>query len=119
MGTSSMQTQTPPRSRTATLHSSVTIDEDLGVATVAVSGEIDPSTAARFRTLCSSTRGRAPDLVIDMAAVSYCGAAGLAVLCEAEAAARDGSGRCQISDPSHIVRLAIEACGLRSYLSIA
>lgn len=96
----------------------VAIDETTGTAIITTSGEVDPSTAHRLRKACTTTRQRARDVVIDLAAVTYLGAAGLAVLCEDAAAARAAGGWSRLRRPSHPVRIAVDACDLGSRLTI-
>lgn len=103
--------------RSPVLNISLLLDSSTRSATISVAGELDPSTADRLRDVCVLAQRQATDVLIDLSDVTYCGAAGLAALCEAEEAGRDAPGSCRFDRPSHPVRMAIGACGLAPRLA--
>jgi anti-anti-sigma factor len=88
---------------------------DGGVMIVAVNGELDLATAGVLEeTLASADATNASRIVFDMSGVEFMDSSGIAVLIRA--AARDGF--VEISRPSTVVALVIEATGLTDVLRV-
>lgn len=81
-------------------------------ATITVTGELDPSSVDRLRQACVIACKHVEEVDIDLAGVSYCGAAGLRLLSEMDEEARAHGVSCRFRRPSRPVRLVIEACGM-------
>jgi anti-anti-sigma factor len=82
-----------------------------------VDGEIDMSTAEQLRIALENALAADPTVVVDMAGVTFCDAAGLRVLLQA-AASLNGTGPLTLLNAARVKRL-LEIVGMRDVSCIA
>ena|SRR5579875_19862 len=73
-------------------------------AVLLVDGEIDLSTAEQLRTALQEALAADPKVVVDMAGVTFCDAAGLRVVLQV-AASRDGAGPLELLNAPRVARI--------------
>lgn len=79
----------------------VVVDEDGGSAVVVVTGEIDVALCPTLDAAIAAVR--APEIVLDLARVTFMDSSGLASLLRADRRARDLGGRLVLRSPSPAV----------------
>ena len=93
------------------------IIEDNGSARLIVGGEIDVSVAHELAAAVDKACAAAPSqLLIDLAAVSFCDSSGIAQLVRAVQMCDNTGTECRIEHSAPIVRRAFDACGLGDIL---
>ncbi len=87
------------------------IQDEPGVVTVAVSGELDLATGPELRTTVREVLAARPwRLTIDLTAVTFCGSTGLRTLLVLHAAAGEAGTRLKIRPTAAITRLLRITC---------
>ena len=90
-----------------------------GTVTLTVVGEVDAFTAPRLRpSIASQLEGQPRELVLDLSAVEFLGSAGLAVLVETQALARDRDVALRLIATSRAVIRPLHGTGLIDLFTI-
>jgi anti-anti-sigma factor len=98
----------------------MTVVSDLPAATVVLDGEIDIATAPVIRRfLMAAISGGDARLAVDMAGVTFIGAAGIDVLVAAANRAREAGGSLSLLAPSQQVRWLLDVLHLDAILPVA
>jgi anti-sigma B factor antagonist len=85
--------------------------------TLAASGEIDYGNVASLRSaLLELIRAKTPDLVVDLADVSFIDSTALSVLVQAKQRLESNGGRMAVSRPQPRVARVLQLAGLEDYL---
>jgi anti-anti-sigma factor len=84
---------------------------------VAVTGEIDPTTAALFRTALEEAGTRAPRVVVDLSGVTFIDSTGISALIHAHQSVRP-PGTLVLRSPSPTARRLLDLTGLDQIMSI-
>jgi anti-anti-sigma factor len=90
-----------------------------GHVLVTVAGEIDIATASQLRDRLAVLAASGRRLVVDLAQVSFLGAAGLDVLAAAARQAREFGGDLGVASPRPLVRRLFAITGLDRQISLA
>ena len=90
------------------------VDRDVMVA---VTGEIDPTTAALFRTALEEAGTRAPRVVVDLSGVTFIDSTGISALIHAHQSVRP-PGTLVLRSPSPTARRLLDLTGLDQIMSI-
>ncbi|RZU51172.1 anti-anti-sigma factor [Krasilnikovia cinnamomea] len=95
-------------------------DDGAGAVRLALAGELELSTVDQLREHVTREFGtvqRPQQLVIDMAAVTFCDSTGLAALIDARATAADHHADFSVINPSRMTRTIMQVTGLLELLT--
>jgi anti-sigma B factor antagonist len=96
------------------------VQQDGGRATIAVTGEIDLTSAPQLDDqVMSLIDGGASTIVIDLSGVSFMDSTGLRVLLKASKLLVGAGGALELKDPSEPVQRLLEVSGLDTHFSVA
>lgn len=98
----------------------VELDRSASHITAFLSGELDRDTVALVEQRLGSAIGPGVELVwADVAAITFCGSAGLALFLRLDALVREHGGSFVVYRPSASVMRTIQLCGLHEVLSVS
>lgn len=99
---------------------SVEVVREHGVPVVRVSGEVDMATVPEFKAALAAVRSlqEAPDIVVDLAAVSFMDSSGLNLLVGTLRDAQARSGTVTLTNPQASVRRLLQLTGLTAAFNV-
>jgi anti-anti-sigma factor len=83
-----------------------------------VCGELDANVAARLFAIVIAERGGEQNLILDLAGVPFCDAAGIETLLRLRRRQSDAGGALSLVNAAVAVRRVIEVCGLATYFGM-